>query len=52
MHICAYTTRPQKSLPNQTLQTDEAQLISIGPWYRLAANIGASAGQVLTLLET
>ena len=31
------------SLPNQTLQTDEAQLIPVGPWYRLAANIATSA---------
>jgi len=34
-----------KNLPhNKTLQAVEAQLIPINPWYRLAANIGASAG--------
>jgi hypothetical protein len=34
----------QNMRPNQTLQTVEAQLIPDGPWYRLAANIGALAG--------
>jgi hypothetical protein len=29
---------------NKTLQAVEAQLISVGPWYRLAANIGTSVG--------